>query len=251
MSLIRDIQAATVAPNVDITNLLRMCKLLAARISHQQLADWADRELNGYPNVDSLPEYRTLEVLSYGRFVGHYKKAEALQIPIGMLPERLHAKYQNAHMGQAISVYAGFDLTGTGSLREPWDVSVALKYASPLVPDTQCVEAWKEIPFGAIHRLLDAVKTRILGYVIDLEREAPNAGETPIGSQPPVSRERMTQIFNTNIAGNVGNVANASNDFTQTSTAGVPAEDWQALVARLQELGLTSDDMENMQPELN
>lgn len=43
-----------------------MCKLLAARISHQAFGEWVDHELNGYPNVSGLPDYRIIRVDSYG-----------------------------------------------------------------------------------------------------------------------------------------------------------------------------------------
>jgi hypothetical protein len=69
--------------------------------------------------------------------------------------------------------------------------------------------AWKEIPVGAIFRLFDSIKTRVLGFAIDLEREAPDAGDSPIGSHP-VSQEKLNQFFINNIAGPVGNLSNAA-----------------------------------------
>ncbi|MNJ63827.1 hypothetical protein D3C77_597510 [compost metagenome] len=60
----------------------------------------------------------------------------------------------------------------------------------------------------------------------------------------------MTQIFNTNITGNVGNVANASSGFSQSSTVVVELGNWQSLQARLLELGLTVEDIEGLQADL-
>ncbi len=128
-------------------------------------------------------------------------------------------------------------------------MALAVHNASKLTPNMQCVSAWKEIPKGAIVRLMDAVKTRVLGFAIDLEREAPNAGELPIGSQSPLSHEKMTQIFNTNITGNVGNVANASSGFNQLSIVIEPGN-WQSLQANLQKLGLTDEDTKGLQADL-
>jgi hypothetical protein len=33
--------------------------------------------------------------------------------------------------------------------------------------------AWKEIPVGAIFRLFDSIKTRVLGFLIDLDAKRP------------------------------------------------------------------------------
>lgn len=248
MSLIHDIQAASIARDSDVPSLLRMCKLLAARISHTAFAQWVDHELSGYPNVADLPDYRVVRVDSYGAFAGAFQQANKLQIPVDVLPSELQERYRHAYMGASISAYTALLSDGTsGSVQEQWPVALAIHHASKLTPNMQCIEAWKEIPIGAIVRLMDSVKTRVLGFVIDLEREAPDAGELPVGSQPPLSSERMTQIFNTNITGNVGNLANASSDFIQSSTAVVQPGNWQSLQARLLELGLTAEDTSGFQ----
>lgn len=251
MSLIHDIQAASIAKDHDVPTLLRMCKLLAARISHQAFAQWVDHELNGYPSVDDMPDYRIVRVDSYGTFAGAFHQANKLQIPFTVLPTQIQEQYRHAYMGSAISAYTAL-LSGetSDSVQEPWPVALALKYASTLTPDMQCVHAWKEIPIGAIVRLMDSVKTRVLGFAIDLEREAPNAGELPIGSQPPLSGEKMTQIFNTNITGNVGNVANASSNFNQSSATVMETGNWQTLQSRLSELGLTAADTQGLQEDI-
>lgn len=249
MSLIHDIQAAAISQTTDIPTLLRMCKLLAARISHQRFGEWVNQELNGYPTVESLPDYRVVRVDSYGSFIGSFARADRLQIPVSILPEELREQYRHAYMGSSISAYTAL-LEGdkTGRVEEPWPVGLAIHHASKLTPEMQCVAAWKEIPVGAVVRLLDSVKTRVLGFVIDLEREAPNAGDTPIGSQPPLSTEKMTQIFNTNITGNVGNLANSSENFSQT--ASIQPGNWDSLEQRLLSLGLRSIDLEGMRTEL-
>jgi hypothetical protein len=224
---------------------------LAARISHQEFAEWVDRELNGYPTIKELPDYRVVRVDSYGSFIGSFSRADKLQIPVSVLPDEIQERYRNAYMDSSISAYTAL-LSGdkSGSVREPWPVALAVHKASKLTPNMQCVSAWKEIPIGAIVRFMDSVKTRVLGFAIDLEREAPNSGELPIGSQPPLSREKMTQIFNTNIAGNVGNVANASSSFSQSSTITVEPGNWKSLDARLRELGLTGEDTDGLKVDL-
>ncbi|MDI2594316.1 hypothetical protein POF45_23200 [Pseudomonas sp. 681] len=250
MSLIQDIQAAAISQTTDVPTLLRMCKLLAARISHPLLNEWVDRELNGYPDIKSLPDYRVVRVDSYGSFHGGLRQANRLQIPVGILPEKLQEQFRHAHMTSSISGYAAL-LVGdkTGRVTEQWPLELAIQYASTLTPGMQCVAAWKEIPIGAVVRLLDSVKTRILDYVIDLDREAPNAGETPIGSHPPLSNEKMTQIFNNTINGNVGNISNSGENFTQN--ASTQLGNWDSLTAQLTSLGLKPADFEAMQDDLD
>ncbi|WP_230848514.1 AbiTii domain-containing protein [Pseudomonas amygdali] len=195
MSLIHDIQAAAIAKDHDVPSLLRMCKLLAARISHQAFADWVEHELNGYPNVSELPDYRIVQVDSYGSFTGTFYQANKLQIPVSVLPTELRERYRHAYLGSSISAYVALLAEGgSGSVQEPWPVAHAIHYASKLTPDMRCYQAWKEIPIGAIVRLIDSVKNRVLGFAIDLEREAPDAGELPVGSQPLSGEKNDTDI---------------------------------------------------------
>ncbi|UVM06390.1 hypothetical protein [Pseudomonas laurylsulfatiphila] len=250
MSLIQDIQAAAISQTTDVPTLLRMCKLLAARISHPQLNEWADRELNGYPDIESLPHYRVTRVDSYGTFHGGFRQADRLQIPVTVLPEKLREQFQHAYMISSISSYAALLIGNTtGRVQEPWPLGLAVHHASTVTTDMQCVAAWKEIPIGAVVRLLDSVKTKILDYVIDLDREAPNAGDTPIGSQAPLSTEKMTQIFNNTINGNVGNISNSGENFTQN--ASIQFGNWDSLTKQLTSLGLNPADFPLMQGDLD
>lgn len=252
MSLIHDIQATAISQTADIPTLLRMCKLLAARISHQQLSEWVDRELNGYPDIEYLPDYRIVQVESYGTFNSPSAHMNKMQIPISILPEHLQKRYRNAYMNNGISAYATL-IEGDKfiSLQESWPLNIAVHHGSKIMRDMQCIYAWKEIPFGAVVHLLDAVKTRILGFAIDLEREAPNAGDTPIGSLPPLSNEKMTQIFNNNISGNVGNISNSGENYSQTATTSIQSGNWDSLSQQLLELGLKPMDFDGMRTELD
>lgn len=77
-----------------------------------------------------------------------------------------------------------------------------------------CLEAWKVIPYPAIVAVLDSVRNKILSFALEIENEFPGAGEATANSQP-MSQERVNQIFNTYILGNVQNVATGSTDVKQ------------------------------------
>lgn len=252
MSLIHDIQAAAISQTMDLPSLLRMCKLLAARISHEELSEWVNNELNGYSDIKLLPEYRIYAVRSYGTFQGAYRSANKMQVPLSVLPENMHERYGNTHLNASISAYAALVAeNSTGSVQEPWPLQLAVNYASKIAVDMQCVHAWKEIPIGAMVQLLDTVKTRILGFAIDLEKEAPNSGDIPMGSNPPLSREQMTQIFHTNITGNVGNLSNSGENYSQTASVQVNTGDLETLTRRLSELGLVPADFDGIKADLD
>lgn len=253
MSLIQDIQLATITPNYDIPTLLRMCKLLAARISYNDLEEWVDRELNGYQNKQALPDYRIATVTSYGSFASYSHQLNKLQIPVTVLPEELQDNFRYTYMTAGVSFYVGLLSNDKADkvLQYPWPIVTTMKYVSRSFVDMDCLSAWQEIPCALISRLLDSIKTRVLGFAIDLEREAPNAGELPIGSSPPLSSEKMTQIFNTNISGNVSNLSNSGRDFSQNTESSVHHNNWGSLEYFLLQNGLTSDNISELKDQVD
>ena len=94
--------------------------------------------------------------------------APRLQVPVFLLPEHLREWHSIARLAQAVSTYENLVQGNKPSyVKTDWNVALAIKYASKLTPDMQCVEAWMEIPIGAIDRLLDCIKTAVLGYAIE------------------------------------------------------------------------------------
>jgi AbiTii-like protein len=58
MGLLQDIQSALVSIDKSLTDVLRMAKILAAKLDNALLREWVDQELNGYAKEASLPPYR-------------------------------------------------------------------------------------------------------------------------------------------------------------------------------------------------
>lgn len=69
MSLLRDIQNETATAGGDVVSVLRKCKILASRLSSDELTRWVDFELDGYPESQPIPDYRRLRVNCYANFM--------------------------------------------------------------------------------------------------------------------------------------------------------------------------------------
>ena len=62
MTILRRIQEEAVDSEVQLTSLLRRCKILAVRLGSIDFKNWIDFELNGYNTERDVPEYRILSV---------------------------------------------------------------------------------------------------------------------------------------------------------------------------------------------
>jgi hypothetical protein len=61
-------------------------------------------------------------------------------------------------------------------------------------PDFDCVRAWSQITAAELAGALDQIKSRVLGFALDIEQEAPNAGDIP-GTDHLLQEEKLTPIL--------------------------------------------------------
>ena len=216
MSLLREIQDAAISSEVELTTLLRKCKVLAARLGNDGFKQWVENELSRYKNADELPDYRILHVNSKGHFSGLFNSSmNNADIPLSCIPEKFRKKLSQSNMREPIAALEALvEKSDGGTASEPWNPDIVAYVGQNIYKDMNCMQAWKVIPLTAVVAALDAVRNRILSFVLEIEAEAPDAGEAPINSNP-LPQEKVHQIFNTYISGNVQNVATGSSEFEQ------------------------------------
>lgn len=216
MSLLREIQNAAIDSNTELAVLLRKCKVLAARLGSQEFKQWVENELSGYENIDTLPEYRIMKVNSKGHFSGPFQSGlRNADIPLSCLEKDFHKNLSHSYIAQPVAALESLVKdTKSGTLQEPWNPDLVAYVGQNIYQGMNCMQAWKVIPVAGIVATLDAVRNRVLNFVLEIEVESPDAGEAPINSSP-VPQEKVNQIFNTYITGTVQNVATGSSNVSQ------------------------------------
>jgi hypothetical protein len=252
MTLLRDIQDAAINSEIDISTVLRKCKVLAVKLGNENFKNWVDQELNGYKNIDSLPSYRILSVDSMGYFSGEYgHRVNNVIIPLNFIPEQFRETLSNAYCAQPISAYDSFLKSSRGeNLQEPWPPELVVAYGNRISENMTCMRAWKVIPCSSMVSLVDSVRNRVLDFVLEIESEAPDAGEAPL-NKPPLPQDKVTHVFNTTIYGNVGNIAEGSTNITQSSTLNVYKDDFSSLRNQLLKLGVQASEIDELKSAIN
>jgi hypothetical protein len=218
MSLLREIQEAAISADIELTVVLRKCKVLAVRIGSDELKSWVDSELSGYKDVESLPSYRIINVTSKGHFSGAFNSGlKNADIPLSCIPKEYRESLSKSNMMEPIASLESLAIDSKGSCQEPWNSDFVAHFGQQIYSNMNCMQAWKVIPINSIIGALDAVRNRILNFVLVIEGENPDAGEAQINSNP-LPQEKMSQIFNTYISGNVQNVATGSSNVEQNAT---------------------------------
>jgi len=210
MSLLREIQREAISPTNKVSDLLRKCKILAYRLGNEDFKNWVDSELNGYESLEDLPSYRVYNnVASKGHFSGAFGSGmKNADIPSNCFPRKIRKNLTTVSLIAPIAEIESL-VRGTKKsdmLQQPWDANFVAMFRGRIYENMVCVQAWKVIPSTKLEGIIDIVKTKILNFVLEIEVINPDAGEARLNSDP-IPQEIVSQIFNIEINGNVGNLA--------------------------------------------
>lgn len=112
-------------------------------------------------------------------------------------------------------------------------------YGDAMYEGLHCVQAWKVLTAGSVHGVLDAVKTKVLDFTLELQKAHPELmKDTDTQSDKP-THEEVKNVFHTTIYGSVGAIANASSNFSQNVSIGTG--DLRALKKLLKDAGVPDD----------
>lgn len=202
MSLLQAIQAAAIDPKTNITDLLRMCMILAARLKNEELRKWVQQELNGYKSSADLPAYRIVKSGSFGTFTDGYSTWKNMQISSFQVPEEFHKYIDTNYFLSPIEALSFMVEHPEGdSIKFAWEKTVAFIVGKYNFPDCECLGAYRSVPVSYVAAIIDTVKTRILEFALEIEKEDPNIGENS-GEALHITPERVRNIFHTTIMAN-------------------------------------------------
>ena len=184
MTKLDEIIDAATGETVSAASLLRMVKVVAARLETEQLADWVDRELGGYATDDDLPAYRgPFPAHVMGVFVGSCNSTMTRAVPSRAMPAGLRGGFAyKVAFHQAISELEPLSQSEQ-ALQNPWDANIVARVNHlidegnvTLVPMHHLATAYKVVTPHEIRAVVDGVRTRVLNLALDLEKIAPDAG---------------------------------------------------------------------------
>jgi hypothetical protein len=252
MSLLRDIQGAATDPNIDVATLLRKAKILASRLKNQELARWVDSELDGYPDAKDLPPYRILAVSSRGTLINRWRTVHLPEAGVmsSLIPAEFRGWAETAYLIASVSAYDSLikQSDSGGMLAVDWPQEIAVKFGAVGYAQLECLAAWQVIPVSALVAVIETVRNRVLSFALEIEEEAPDAGEAPPGAMP-MPQDRVGQVFHTVIMGGVNNVAPGAVNLSQSHT--VQQGDVSSLIGYLKSLGVGLSEIHSLEKILH
>lgn len=206
MGLLQDIRAGAVDSQTDITTVLRQCMVLAFNLDHEPFRQWVSYELNGYPHEVPLPDYRQYVGQPRGSARNMAWQMTNAQIPLSAIPEEFREMATHIYFREGIGYFT--KVSPTQELGFFWQPELVQFVSSRLNGNLDLTEVKVIAPINFVDGMVDRVRNSILDFVLRIEKENPEAGDVPSGTQP-IPLDRVNNIFLTAVHGGNALLGNA------------------------------------------
>jgi len=249
MKLISDILNDLVNDQISLSVALNKTKVLATRIDNQALLNWVNSELKGYPNFDSVPDYRSTQGTVIGDFTNGRQHVTNYPLPLPELGDDMDEKIRQFRTVDSVTTLeAFFDIPVTenrDSLVFPFPEGMRSSLEDILRnsngPYFQLINVGIKVPFHFATSVLASVKDKLLEFMLALEKEFGIESEI---SDLQGNNAKINYIMNNTITNNGdGNVVNTGANATVTANITITKGNKDALAKILTENGVENKDI--------
>lgn len=213
MRLIDEIIDLAVDDKTPLPVLLRKCLVLAHDLKNERLKTWVEKELDGYEDVDELPDYRRTFAISKGVSFGPFgARIENHPIATAIMKDEHRPIVEDAAFRSAVSAYQPGLEDKVEGWRIPWNPNLVAMYQGSFYKGYALAQAWMEVPGSFVSALLDTVRNRVLKLALELRDELGQVNDDPAALPLElVDRTVINHIYGGHnvIAGHVEGLAQA------------------------------------------
>lgn len=247
MSLISALKKDVLDETASLSSALRKVKVIAAEVGDEVLAYWVENELTGYATIEELPSYRSTQCHSYGKFLSIRAKTTRTLIPESAIRENWKEWATNFHLLQGIRELETLADADVSELKENWMPELAETLHDKVIVGGQCTSAWKALPKPTLVGILEAVRNRLLDFVLDLEKRFPELR---------ISDERLSTLSAHDFGTSLQIIVEGSNNIIATNdseikninqTSTVVAGDLGSLRQYLSGVGIDENDLDSLE----
>lgn len=203
--LVIELQKECLNPALSYANLFQKAYFIAQKLEQKEMVDFLKNEINGYKNIDELPDIRYVDLT--------YKAFNPMRgwIPFQIPSTGIYSKLLKGPIFLSVGEMQKF-LDAEDSVLNtvvPFELQRELIKNSNMFFDTEIKAFFSKTQ---LVRILDAVKNQILDWSIDLERKGILGEDYIFSEKEKEIAKTMTLIVNGNVNGAniVGSMTNSS-----------------------------------------
>lgn len=212
MGLLAEIENDALTDATPVATMLRKMLVFASRVESDLLESWVRYELNGYPSSADLPEYRRLRMNFKFTASNGYNGVE--NAPLAAWRIATATKVPDIHLLKFRDPIGTIDVN---SLKSGDELTVDMMNYSHMLkgklvePSYSIYAFWGILSPTEVIGVIEAVRNRVLEFVLEMQKKYPDAGDGNGSSSKPEVSQAVTNIYNNTILGNVGVVGEAKN----------------------------------------
>lgn len=225
--------------------LLRQCVVLGHELKNDSLKEWANQELKGYAEPESVPQYRIVRASASGRFRAGYMFPEITRpLPSSVLDAEHRRFAQTVYLAEPVSSYENnlkqAQGMPTGKFVYQWSADMVAHYQHDFIEGHALFMAYQEVPIGVIAGLLDMIRTRVLNMALEIKSEIGESDADLKKVAPnPNKAERVNSIVVNHIFGGTVFIGEQQNVSIQNIAVG----NWQDLKKALLATGIQEGEV--------
>lgn len=212
LPLVLEVQRMAIDESSSVVQLVRTAKLVATKLSLSEATGWIDNELNGYPNLGSLPKYRIFE--GECRAFNPFHGSQSVQFPRA----DMHELFSEARVGQSLGSMEPLlsDDSRHATLQYPFELEKGLRelFQTDMRFSIRLLK-------GNLIGIFDAVRNLTLNWSLQLEQAGVLGANMSFTITEKMEAKPVSQQFFIQNAGVVGNVSDNAT-VTNIQTVGGP-----------------------------
>jgi hypothetical protein len=212
--------------------------VLGHELKNPELREWANHELNGYPDVSRVPDYRIVRAGATGTFnAGYMFPTIRHPIPAAILEPAHRRAAETVHLAESVSAYeTALNAESKGQrFVYQWNANLVGYYQDKFIDGHVLVDAWQEVSFGTIAGLLDTIRTRVLNMALDIKSEI---GESDTSLKNVVPKSTEAEKVNRIVINNIFGGTVYQGDQQRISIQNIAAGNWEDLRKALLSFGI-------------
>lgn len=176
---------------------LQRLMIIASDLGNEELLAWAEAELQGYSQQDTLPEYRKIysTYFLYSGINGSFKVNSCPFTFVDVLAEKLPDIYNVPIMDSISSLQDFIDNSDKQSYRR--DFSILNGYILQRT-GIQCTSIYQTVPLNFLHRIMSKIKTTLMNVFLKLDKEygCLDGLDVDITAKTPDEVEAINKVVN-------------------------------------------------------
>ncbi|MGV3599323.1 MAG: hypothetical protein ACO1PI_15785 [Bacteroidota bacterium] len=169
MGIIKELIDELSQSKTSLTEILMRTKVLAHKLKNEEMKEWVNNELDGYPPLADLPEYRLITCRIRGSISNGYRVQENFPIPILHLDDKIKNFLMKFSVKESVASLESFSSINNEKLLTSQILPEVYSLLSQnFTDDYQVISARQEISITSISQILTSIRSKLLDFLMDI-----------------------------------------------------------------------------------